>query len=168
MSRFAREHLILALAPPRPRKSFLSFSHLLSSRALLLTRGFRPSLNMSACACPRRLQTLRLWDVATGECLKEFVGHKKYVFCCNFSPHCNKLVRAAAPPAPVDVAVYAPVPASKGTHACESAAAVIWRRRRLLSPAGTACAPTGPQPLLPLSLAVRYRDPTTRLCEYGR
>lgn len=57
------------------------------------TLGAISFCNVSA---PLRLQTLRLWEVATGDCVKEFVGHKKYVFCCNFSPHCNKLVRLAA------------------------------------------------------------------------
>ena len=37
-------------------------------------------------------QTLRLWDVASGECVLRFVGHTNYVFCCNFSPADNKLV----------------------------------------------------------------------------
>lgn len=30
--------------------------------------------------------TLRLWEAATGECLRTLEGHTHYVFCCAFNP----------------------------------------------------------------------------------
>jgi COMPASS component SWD3 len=38
--------------------------------------------------------TLRLWDVRSGTCLRTLLGHTNYVFCCNFNPQGNLLVRA--------------------------------------------------------------------------
>lgn len=40
--------------------------------------------------------TLRLWDVATGKCLRVLEGHTNYVFSCSFNPHANMLVRESA------------------------------------------------------------------------
>jgi COMPASS component SWD3 len=37
--------------------------------------------------------TLRLWDASTGKCLRTLTGHTNFVFCCNFSPYGNLLVR---------------------------------------------------------------------------
>ena len=36
--------------------------------------------------------TLRVWDAATGACLRELRGHTHYVFCCAFSSGDNMLV----------------------------------------------------------------------------
>ena len=46
---------------------------------------------------PGLAQTLRLWDVESGESLVTFEGHSQFVFCCSFSPNSNKLARRAAP-----------------------------------------------------------------------
>ena len=37
-------------------------------------------------------KTLKIWDVATGKCLKTLKGHSNYVFCCNFNPQSNLIV----------------------------------------------------------------------------
>ena len=38
-------------------------------------------------------KTLKLWDVATGECVRTLEGHTNYVLCCNFNPQGNRVVR---------------------------------------------------------------------------
>jgi COMPASS component SWD3 len=38
-------------------------------------------------------KTLRLWDAATGRALRVLQGHSNFVFCCNFNPQGNLLVR---------------------------------------------------------------------------
>lgn len=43
--------------------------------------------------------TLRLWEVATGECLRTLTGHTNYVFCCAFNPVKPILVLCSAPAA---------------------------------------------------------------------
>lgn len=42
-------------------------------------------------------KTLRLWDPASGACLRTLLGHSNFVFCCNFNPAGNLLVRARNP-----------------------------------------------------------------------
>lgn len=37
--------------------------------------------------------TLKLWDAATGECLRTLEGHTSFVFCCCFSSLGSTLVR---------------------------------------------------------------------------
>ena len=37
-------------------------------------------------------RTLKLWEAATGECLRTLEGHTNYVFCCKFNPDGNMLV----------------------------------------------------------------------------
>ena len=37
-------------------------------------------------------KTLKLWNAATGECLRTLEGHTNYVGCCNFNPQGNRLV----------------------------------------------------------------------------
>ena len=38
-------------------------------------------------------KTLRLWDADTGACVRLLEGHTNFVFCCNFNPAGNYLVR---------------------------------------------------------------------------
>ena len=38
-------------------------------------------------------KTLRLWDADTGACVRLLEGHTNFVFCCNFNPNGNYLVR---------------------------------------------------------------------------
>ena len=38
--------------------------------------------------------TLRLWDVATGQCLRTLEGHTSHAFCCCFNPVQNAVVSA--------------------------------------------------------------------------
>ena len=38
-------------------------------------------------------KTLRLWDGDTGACVRLLEGHTNFVFCCNFNPTGNYLVR---------------------------------------------------------------------------
>ena len=40
-------------------------------------------------------KTLRLWDGDTGACVRLLEGHTNFVFCCNFNPSGNYLVRRA-------------------------------------------------------------------------
>lgn len=37
-------------------------------------------------------QTLKIWDCASGACLRTFEGHTNFVFCCAFNPTTNVLV----------------------------------------------------------------------------
>lgn len=37
-------------------------------------------------------KTLKLWDVATGACLRTLEGHTNYVFGCSFNCHDNMVV----------------------------------------------------------------------------
>eukprot|EP00108_Taenia_solium_P000767 TsM_000520100 transcript=TsM_000520100 gene=TsM_000520100 len=37
-------------------------------------------------------KSLKIWDFASGRCLKTLKGHSNYVFCCNFNPQSNLIV----------------------------------------------------------------------------
>ena len=37
-------------------------------------------------------KSLKLWELASGKCLKTLKGHTNYVFCCNFNPQSNLIV----------------------------------------------------------------------------
>jgi len=37
-------------------------------------------------------KTIKVWNVATGECVKTLTGHTNYVFCVNYNPQSNLIV----------------------------------------------------------------------------
>jgi guanine nucleotide-binding protein subunit beta-2-like 1 protein len=61
-----------------PAKQFTGHNHFVSDICL--------SMDGNYCISSSWDKTLRLWNVKTGQTVRQFIGHKKEVFTVSFSP----------------------------------------------------------------------------------